>query len=319
MRFGEYAKLLFARKVELGDLASLKSVETWESVLNEHLMPYFGEYYLDAITKSDIANWLSIQARLVTSKKYSPNSVNSWLAKLKVIMAAATDEFDLAKDPALRVKPLDASTWRTYTREAPNALRAVDVPRFLREMRLSFPQHYAFCALGFATGLRPSSLRPLRRIGSQADLDWATGILWVRRSHTVRQEVMEKTKTARDQEIALPQEMLEILKWHVDRLPRTRKDSELLFPGKGGRLRSRSCLDKPFEAVARAIELKYPVTPRAMRRTFKDLCRAAAVQDVVSKQVSGHVTDEMHEHYQTVHLDEQRQALAKVIELFKAA
>ena len=61
------------------------------------------------------------------------------------------------------------------------------------------------------------------------------------------------------------------------------------------------------------------VTPRALRRTFNDLARAAQVQDVVTRSISGHLTEGMQRHYSTVSGDEQRQALAKVIDLTRAA
>jgi hypothetical protein len=57
------------------------------------------------------------------------------------------------------------------------------------------------------------------------------------------------------------------------------------------------------------------LTPRAMRRTFQDLARAAQVPDVVTRAVSGHVTEAMQRHYSTVSGEEMRENLAKVISL----
>jgi len=45
-----------------------------------------------------------------------------------------------------------------------------EVRPFLAKMREMFPQHFAMTALGFATGLRPSTMRPLRREGPQSDM-----------------------------------------------------------------------------------------------------------------------------------------------------
>ncbi len=86
-------------------------------------------------------------------------------------------------------------------------------------MRRLFPQHFAMTALGLATGLRPSSLRPLRRAGSTPDVLWNDGMLLVRRSHTIDEEVMDSTKTKRRQRRSLPTELIDILRWHVDGLP----------------------------------------------------------------------------------------------------
>ena len=51
-----------------------------------------------------------------------------------------------------------------------------------------------------------------------------------------------------------------------------------------------------------------------MRRTFQDLARAAEVNDIVARSISGHATEEM-QHDSTVNPDEMRSGLAKVISL----
>lgn len=141
----------------------------------------------------------------------------------------------------------------------------------------------------------------------------------MRRSHTLGDEVMPTTKTKRNQRIALPAVLVEILRWHVDALPEgPMRDSELLFPSDTGGFRATSVLKKPFDDVAKAIGLKKHVSPRAMRRTFQDLARAASVGDLVTRAVSGHATEEMQRHYSTVRADEIRSGLdqvAKVVQL----
>lgn len=57
------------------------------------------------------------------------------------------------------------------------------------------------------------------------------------------------------------------------------------------------------------------ITPRAMRRTFQDLDRAAEVRDLVTRSISGHATEEMQRHYSTVGETEQRDGLARVVSL----
>jgi hypothetical protein len=56
-----------------------------------------------------------------------------------------------------------------------------------------------------------------------------------------------------------------------------------------------SALDKPFAAVAKARGHAYAITPRAMRRTYHDLSRAAKVAD--TRAISGHATPKMQRHY----------------------
>jgi len=70
-----------------------------------------------------------------------------------------------------------------------------------------------------------------------------------------------------------------------------------------------------FDELGKRLELGYEITPRCMRRTYQDLCRAAQVSDIATRSVSGHATEEMQRHYSTVSADEQRAGLAKVIDL----
>lgn len=49
-----------------------------------------------------------------------------------------------------------------------------------------------------------------------------------------------------------------------------------------------------------------------MRRTFQDLARAAQVNDLVTRAVSGHATEAMHHHYSTS-ARARSEGLAKVI------
>jgi integrase len=56
-------------------------------------------------------------------------------------------------------------------------------------------------------------------------------------------------------------------------------------------------------------------TIHGLRRTFNDLARRAGVDAVVTKSITGHVTEQMREHYSTVQLDEKRQAVAGVLKL----
>ena len=73
----------------------------------------------------------------------------------------------------------------------------------------------------------------------------------------------------------------------------------MLVPSETGGFRSASCLDKPLEEVVTALKLKKRIPPRAMRRTFQDLARAAEVKDVVTRAFSGHATEAMQQHYST--------------------
>ncbi len=60
-------------------------------------------------------------------------------------------------------------------------------------------------------------------------------------------------------------------------------------------------------------------TPRGLRRTFNDLARMSNVEALVTKSISGHLTDRMREHYSTVHPVEQRESIGRVLRLVAGA
>lgn len=321
-RFADYAVSLLERKVREGKINSAKARERWGDTLELHLLPFFGDYYLDQIRRADVIRWKDeYAAKRMRDDKYAPTTANGWLSILKVVVNAGVQEFELDRNPVAGIEPFDTSTHETYTEEEPNSLTVAELPRFLAKLRELYPQHFGMVALGFATGLRPSTMRPLRRSGPTPDILWDAGVLLVRRSQTRNEEVMRKPKTGLRQRLMLPADLVDILRWHAGQLKDAMAESELLFPSDTGGFRSASCLDKPFREVAKAIGLTKKVTPRAMRRTFQDLARAAQVNDLVTRAVSGHATDSMQRLYSTVSDLEVREGLAKVVSLagFKKA
>ena len=128
---------------------------------------------------------------------------------------------------------------------------------------------------------------------------------------------MNTTKQKRRYTIDLPAEALDVLRWHVETQLETpeQQDSDLLFPSVTGGFRTMKVLNQPLAEVASRLELGKQITQRALRRTFNDLARAAHVSDLVTRSISGHLTEQMQRHYSTVNGAEQRDALAKVIRL----
>jgi len=125
--------------------------------------------------------------------------------------------------------------------------------------------------------------------------------LLVRRSQTIRDIVLNRTKQKTRYAIDLPEEVLKVLRWHVETQLVTpeQQDSELLFPSITGGFRAPTVVNKPFADVSETIKLGYPFTQKGMRRTFNDLCRAAKVEALVTRSISGHLTERMQHHYGT--------------------
>lgn len=329
-RFGDYAVSLFERKVAKGDIRSQIGKDRWRSTL-EHLVggtssadekvfvQGFGEMFIDKMRFAHIEAWKVEIGKLIQAGDYAPTTVNSWLSILRVVMKAAKRELELSHLATEGIENFDTSEHVVYSEEEPNSLPPERVGEFLETMRDVFPQHFAMTYLGFATGLRPSSLRPLRRKGESADVLWEKNQLLVRRSQTRGDEVMNTTKQRRRYRIDLPREVMEVLRWHVrTQLTTTeQKASDLLFPAVTGGFRCVTALCKPFREVGRELKLGFMFTPRGMRRTFNDLARTARIEAVVTRSISGHLTEEMQNHYSTVRGPEQREGISRVVDLMK--
>lgn len=314
-RYGDYAESLLKRKVATGELSSKKSQRTWTDAQDLHLLPAFEDWFIEAIRRADIEEWKTKQAEKVRRGDLSPNTVNGRLRVLLATLRSAVIDLELEYDPTRNVKPLDTSAWHTYTEEEPNALTVTEVAAYMQRAEVLYPQHYAQLALGFATGRRPCELRPLRWKGATPDLRWEEGELLVRRSQ-VMGEADERTKTKVRLRIPLPPALMDILKRHAEDLPEARREkSDLIFPSRTGGFQAKSCLANPLQRIADAAKIKKHLTPKVMRRTFQDLCRAADVHDFVARAISGHATVEMQRHYSSVDTAEVRCGLARVIDL----
>jgi hypothetical protein len=108
--------------VTKGKIRSAKTREKWESILRLHLLPAFGDHFLDGIRRADIEAWLEKVGRSVGAGTYSPVTVNNWLDVLRVIITSAVAEYELPRNPIAGVEDIDTSTHFTYSEEEPNSL-----------------------------------------------------------------------------------------------------------------------------------------------------------------------------------------------------
>lgn len=335
--FSEFAREVAERRAVNGNNATPASRDKFGDIVN-HLVhgttvlddasnvvvccEGLGRFQLEDVTAPEIETWKArVAEALVKTGFYAPTTVNGWIATLKSIMTEATFLYRLPRNEASFIKPFSTEAHVTYTRERPNALRPVQAYHFVRLLRAVFPQHYAMAYLMLYTGLRPCNIRPLRRKGLESDIDWKTGQLRVARSQTRGQvsewEVRPVTKQGTSYSVQLPPPVIAVLEWHVQTQLVTgkMKHSDLLFPSVHGSWRSPSVLDKPFDEISKRMKLGFRLTPRGLRRTFNDLARRAKVDRSVTRSISGHLTEEMQELYETVGEDETCRALKKMVTL----
>ena len=92
-----------------------------------------------------------------------------------------------------------------------------------------------------------------------------------------------------------------------------------MFSSESGTLRVPSAVQKAWRRALHAAGIKRSFTVHGLLRTFNDLARRAGVDAVVTRAMTGHVTERMREHYSTVALDEKRAAGIKVVQLVRSA
>lgn len=194
-QFATYALSLLDKKIRAGDIKSEAGKRKWQICLERIFQSALAELFIERMRAKDFIDWRDACARWISEGRYVPSTMNSDLAVLRVVMASAKIELGLPSNPLEGIPPFDTSQHPTYTFEDPNSLTVDELREFLGCMQRKFPKHYAMTFLGFATGKRPSTTRPLRRRGPTPDVLWESGVLLFRRSNTVGQTVMEGVKT----------------------------------------------------------------------------------------------------------------------------
>jgi integrase len=282
--------------------------------LEHAILPALGSKYVDEIDRLDIKSWLSWAARShdKRGRTRSPATANAWLRILKSLVRDAVADFELERDPTMRVKAL-ASQPQRVTDEEPNSLTADELRRFLEAAAKERPEVYAICILGFFTGMRFGEIAALQWNDIRED----EGLVLVRRS--VWRNHVTTTKTGTKRSAALHPIILEVIKAHRTSLVARKlpvMGTAWVFPSGTGRCHRASYLKRPFERVLKAAKIEKHFSPHGMRRTFNNLMRQAQVDRTLLHSMIGHSSDKMTELYSHVDRDEKLAAvdrLAKIV------
>lgn len=324
-RFGDYSVCWLEGRIMRGELRSEATKQVYGHVLRCHLIPTFGDLYLNAIAVGDVKTYREGLARAVTASDISPRTANHRVALLREILRAAVEDGHIVVDryapntilsPSL-YKKHDTSTKRTYTREQPNSLTAEEIATVLDGFQRHFPNYYALFIVGLSYALRPSSLRPLRWRGENADVLWQEKRLLIRRSHSRGQVVMNRTKTGEDLDLPIPDALLTLLRSHVATYC---QNTDLLFPGRSGRLMNSQTILTTFQRLFTRLRTEGKwgskrITPRAMRRSFYNLVDRLGAGDTLARSISGHRDPKMRDLYSTPMATDQAQLIGAMVEV----
>ena len=182
MRFDEYAGE-WLRRARVRNLAP-NTVAAYEDAVLHHLLPFFRQTHLGAITRRDVDRFLVEEREGKTRRgrkgqrvPISARTVNAALMVLKFMLREAVEQELIVSNPAAGAKPLR----QPHGDESVHALQPDEIARLLDAAAEPYRTVYL---LAIHTGLRRGELLGLR----WGDLDLQKGLLFVRRSLTrVRQ------------------------------------------------------------------------------------------------------------------------------------
>ncbi len=299
-RLGAYAESWIASKA----LRLKPSTATWYAQrLDDHVLPPLGDFFLDKVTHEDLR---VLQATL--AKKMAASSVNGVMAVVKMLIGDASVEFDLPRNPAQRLQSLPIRTWND---ENPNILSAQELGCVLDAIKQLTPQHYPLVATLAFTGLRFGEASALR----WDDIDEAAGLIRIRRAQWRGR--VSTTKTGKTRSVPLVAELAVVLREHRERLVAREApglEEGWVFPSSVGKLHPKEVLRVPLRRALKQAGINRHFAMHGFRRTFNNLSRQVA-GEIVTRSITGHVTQSMTEHYSHVGGAEKLAAAGQIVRL----
>lgn len=301
-RVGDFAKSWLSIKLPALDLAT---AERYTASLEDHALKSLGDYYYDALTSMHVQEWVNEELKA----GYAVETVRGHFRVFRSMTRDAMGPLRLTLDPTLRIAFPDSPGRQEANALLPDQLRA-----FLAEMERAFYRNYALtCVLAF-TGLRFCHASALR----WDDIDEDNGTITITRKN-IRGRIGNVSRKKRaPKTYPLDPTLAEILREHRQWMIYKQYpglESGYCFPSRAGTLRCPSSLHKAWKQCIEAIELGEHFTVHGLRRTFNDLGRRAKIDPTTIKSLTGHVTEQMREHYSSVGLDEKRSAVTAVMDL----
>jgi integrase len=205
--FKKYSKTYLETYSKLNHKQS--TIDSYESILENHILPKFGKIRLDKITRKDVKNFVLEKQKPGPAPKkstLSPNTVKIIRAYLSSILTQAVD------DELIPVNP--AATTGRYVKKQDNIeeispLSWGEKAAFEKAMLEHFPFYYPFFICALRTGMREGELIALK----PGDIDFRGGFIEVRRN-SVRGRV-STPKTGKSRRIMMSPQLTEVLKKHI--------------------------------------------------------------------------------------------------------
>lgn len=279
------------------------TAETYAGLLDCHVLPGLGDFYLDKLTDRDVREWhAGLAARL------AKQSANNALRVLKMVLGDGCAEFNLPRSPAERVRSFPV---RHSPDDDPNLLSPEELGKVLDAFRATEPLDYPLALTLALTGLRFGEASALR----WSDVREDERLIRVVRGQWKGQ--VSTTKTGVVRSVPLVPELAATLREHRGRLVAGQHPGLAqgwVFSEEDGSLLRKNYLRLPLERVVKRVGIKRRFTVHGFRRTFNNIARQVA-GEIVTRSITGHVTQAMTEHYSHVGREEKLAAAGGVVRL----
>lgn len=260
-RAGLFSEFVERWRTDYLGAAQLKpsTLSAYRSVLERHLLPYFGTMKLDRITPALVQRFVAekIAERSARGRPYQPKTVKNSIRVLSKIFNTAIDWQMLVRSPVARLR------LPRVERKEMDFLRPTEVRLLLDAAASIDPELHAVLLLAVLSGMRQGELFALQ----WGDIDWVRVSIQVRRAFSRGQLLSPKTATS-VREVRVGQAVLTTLREHQARCDGR---SEFLFSTRTGAPLDRSNLVKRgFEPALRLAGLRR-IRFHDLRHTYASL------------------------------------------------
>jgi integrase len=191
--FGEHAESWYERKVNIKP----STRTSYRGILDNHLLPYFGEMRVVNIERNHILDYVKDE---VAEGDLSPKTLNNILVTLHQILQEAKVEKLITENPFFEIdRPESENVERDY-------LRTHEIPIFLENCE---PKTSALFYTAIFTGMRRGELLGLK----WKDFDWVNGKIHVCRTNWKGKLQTPKSKYSK-RKIDMGPRLTQVLKEH---------------------------------------------------------------------------------------------------------
>lgn len=270
--------------------------ESDESILRNHLLPFFGDQPLTHINARQVDSY---KARKATERHqfgvgYSAKSINNQLSVLHRIFEKAIEYELIERNPVTRRAwlPKERTSEDSRNYWTPDEERKAVAT--LHRWKDQYPQRSIVMLLQLMTGLRFGEIRSLEA----RDVDLKTPGIWVRRAMARKKTGTPKNKQARFH--VIPHALAQALE---DWLSQRETEDQRLFVGKCGGALPNNSLNRWYRKLAKEAGIT-PISSHGARHTSGSTYAVMGAGQKMIAKLLGHSSTKATERYTHVQVSE---------------